>query len=352
MVHLPPHGQRAARLGWMDALRGLALTFVVFDHAIAHTLDNGGELPAWLMIGSDTLNPLRMPLMVFLSGTLLSQSLAKGHTSYLSGKFRNILYPYLLWAFIYTTIWLAVAPITNTQHSVKEYLWIFYFPPAHLWFIYYIFLYYVMMLFVRNLPLLPLAAALLVIAGIGTYLGVSWFERFFFLFAFFVLGHYATIHAATLTRWLNDPRVMTVMALVALGMPAATLLRETTVRYEPASIPLAIAGIALMIWLANRVGERPSFAVFRHLGRHSLQVYILHWMIIATIVITSTKLLGIETPEVVFGWGFVGGFALTVLSIFIIRFCSLQFLFAWPTGTRRSTSQAEGEPRRRRAHSS
>lgn len=346
MVHLPPHGQRAARLGWMDALRGLALTFVVFDHAIAHTLDNGGELPPWLMLGSDTLNPLRMPLMVFLSGTLLSQSLAKGPTSYLSGKFRNILYPYLLWAFIYTTIWLAAAPVTNTPHSANEYLWIFYFPPAHLWFIYYIFVYYVVMLFARNLPLLPLAAALLAIAGIGTYLDVSWFERFFFLFAFFVLGHYATIHAATLTRWLNDRRVMTVMAVVALGMPATALLLETTVRYEPTSIPLAIAGIALMIWLANRVGDRSSFSVFRHLGRKSLQAYILHWMIIATIVTASTKLFGIETPEVLFVLGFVGGFALTLLSIFVIRVFSLEFLFAWPTGAGRSTRQAKGEPLR------
>jgi len=333
MLHLPPHGRKADRLGWMDALRGLALTFVIFDHAVAHTVDYAGDLPSWLAFLTTTLNPLRMPLMVFLSGTLLSQSLAKGPAPYLSGKVRNILYPYLLWSLLYTSIWLIVSPLTGTPHSIEEYLWIFYFPRGHLWFIYYIFFYYVIMLFAKDLPKLPLAAALLVIAGVGTYLEVVWFERFFFLFAFFVLGHYATTHTAVLDRWLHNPRLVAGLGVVALGMPLAAVLRETTVRYEPASIPLAIAGIGLMIVVANRVGERPALALFRHLGRNSLPAYILHWMIIAALVITMVKIIGIQAPPLVFVVGCGGGFATTLLALWVIRTFRLQFLFAWPTRT-------------------
>jgi len=352
MVHLPPHGEKAARLGWMDALRGFALTFVIVDHAIAHTLNYAGDLPSWLTFLTATLHPLRMPLMVFLSGTLLSQSLAKGHAAYLSGKVRNILYPYILWSFIYTSIWLVVSPLTGTPHQFYEYVQIFYFPQGHLWFIYYIFFYYVFMIFEKYLPKLPLMAVLLTIAGIGTYLQIGWFERFFFLFAFFVLGHYATTHAAQLDRWLHNPRVIAGLAVVALGMPLAAVLRETTVRYEPASIPLAIAGIGLMIVVVNRVGERPVLALFRYLGRNSLPAYILHWMIIATIVIALTKILGVQAPLVVFALGGSGGFALTLLALWVIRTFSLQFLFAWPVRTEAATSRFRFSQMLRRGRSS
>jgi len=333
MVRLPPDGEKAARLGWMDALRGLALTLVIVDHAIGHTVSDAGDLPSWLTFVTTTFDPLRMPLMVFLSGTLLSQSLAKGRAAYLSGKVRNILYPYLIWSFVYTTIWLIVSPLSGTPHYPHEYFWIFYYPQGHMWFIYYIFLYYMFMLFAKDLPKLPLAAVLLAIAGINTYFQISWFERFFFLFGFFVLGHYATTHAVMLARWLRNPRLIAGLVVVSLGMPLAALLLETTVRYEPASIPLAIAGIGLMIFIANRIGERPALALFRHLGRNSLPAYILHWMIIATIVIMLTKLVGVEAPLVVFALSGAGGFTLTLLALWVIRTFALQFLFAWPVRT-------------------
>ena len=68
-----PSGSKA-RIGWMDTLRGMAIILVIFDHALYHATLNSDSVPEWIATLSLIFNPLRMPLMVFLSGMLLSPS--------------------------------------------------------------------------------------------------------------------------------------------------------------------------------------------------------------------------------------------------------------------------------------
>jgi uncharacterized membrane protein YcfT len=335
MVALPADERRGVRLGWMDALRGMAMTLVILDHAIAHTVDHAGTLPPWVAGTTASFDPLRMPLMAFLSGTLLSQSLSKGAARFIEGKVRNILYPYLLWTVIYTAIWILVSPLTGTPHHVSELFWNIFDPPGHLWFVYYLFFFYCLMLPLDRLPRMPLIVGLFLAAALCTWLDLLKLERFFFLFAFFVLGHHATRNAETTVLLLRQPAVIVAMAVLALGMPAAAALAETTVRYEPISIPIALAGVGLMLIAANRVGERPALALFRYIGRNSLPAYIVHWMIIAIIVLTATRLLDVRAPVPVFVLGAGGGFLATLLAVEIVNRMPLRFLFSWPKASGR-----------------
>ncbi|HSK39076.1 MAG TPA: acyltransferase, partial [Arenibaculum sp.] len=178
-----------SRIEWMDALRGLAIVLVVYDHALRFTIEYAGQAPAVLTFISETLNPLRMPAMVFLSGMLLSASLSKGPATYIKGKVRNILYPYLLWSAIYVTLFIAAQPITGSDHGWWEYTEIFYSPPAHLWFLYYLFFYYLLMLGLQRVPRLVIAGGSLTLAVLMA--DVPLLPRFWFLFAFFALGDLA-----------------------------------------------------------------------------------------------------------------------------------------------------------------
>ena len=67
----------STRLGWMDFARGLCILLVILMHATGTVEAAGLEPPAGLTLFNQALEPFRMPLLMFLSGMLLSKSLDK-----------------------------------------------------------------------------------------------------------------------------------------------------------------------------------------------------------------------------------------------------------------------------------
>jgi len=330
MVDLPSNLPSQRRLNWMDFVRGFAILLVILLHSVDITVKYAGELPAWLEFVTRSFDPLRMPLMTFLSGMLLARSLSKGTMQFLIGKTRNILFPYVVWSSIYIIMWNISSPLTAGEHSWSDFLDIFYNPPGHLWFIYNIFLYYCFMLLARDVPLFFLMGLTWLIARMLSPFSLEDWNRFFFLFGFFVLGHYATLHAATLGRLLGDARVIALLVIGSLTMPAAVVLFEESVRYQPISLPMAISGIGLTLIVGDAVGAKAALAPIRYVGVRSLPAFILHWLIIAATVIALTKVLGVDQPMTVFLITFVISITATLVALLIIDRSPLRFLFAWP----------------------
>ena len=76
------------RLLWMDRLRGVAIVAVIVLHAeLSARGASGQELPLVHTLNG-ALAPYRMPMLVALSGMLLTPALGKPWRTYLSGKVR------------------------------------------------------------------------------------------------------------------------------------------------------------------------------------------------------------------------------------------------------------------------
>jgi len=294
-------GTGPSRIGWMDALRGLSILLVVFDHSLYFALRTVPGAPEPLILASQALNPVRMPAMVFLSGLLLSASLRKGPVACLEGKVRRILWPYLLWAVIHVSIWLAADPFTDTHHTPWEYVEILYAPPSHLWFLYDLFLFYVLALALQRIPGGVLAVAALALSVVAA----PWpaLQRFLFLYAFFCLGDLAMRHSGRWevmrrsTPWLAGAAVLT----LALG-PAALL--PDPLRYQWQSVPMVLGALLLLSLLGEVLCRTPLSDILRHMGRNSLPVYILHWLVISVLATLAGML----------GWGaWMGGAGLLAL---------------------------------------
>jgi len=85
---------------WMDSLRGAAIIAVVVMHAeLEATTATGVTLPAVHLVDA-LLGPVRMPLLVLLSGMLLPVSLAKGPWSHVRRKLAGIGWPYVVWGLL------------------------------------------------------------------------------------------------------------------------------------------------------------------------------------------------------------------------------------------------------------
>jgi fucose 4-O-acetylase-like acetyltransferase len=178
------------------------------------------------------------------------------------------------------------------------------------------------------------------VAAVCTFIGQDIWERFFFLFGFFVLGHHVILNPGPVQRLLANPYAVAVMIVLTLGMPVAALVAADTVRYEPISIPMALGAVGLMLIGMSAIGEKRYLALFRYIGRNSLQVYVLHFTIIAIAVIAATRILGISNPPTVFVIGLTGGFFGSLLAVWLIRALNLGMLFNWPRPAKQPAKQA------------
>lgn len=175
------------RMEWMDTLRGAAVVAVVVLHVQLTTSAVTGDPLAPLARLDERLADVRMPLLMVLSGVLLSRSLAKGLARHVSGKARAILWPYAVWMVVDLThvfVDAAVAARPVPWQLAGEAL---YDPPGYLWFLAWLFAFHVLAGLLPERVRTVAAFAGLVAAHLASGAGPD-LTRFLWLFPYFLLG--------------------------------------------------------------------------------------------------------------------------------------------------------------------
>lgn len=221
----------------MDRARGAAIVAVVVLHAELQAVGaTGGDLPV-VHEANTLLAPVRMPVLVLLSGMLLTPALARPPGRYLAGKARTLLWPYLVWSAIdLAHLQLRLRLQSGDESLTGEWvLRVLHAPPTYLWFLAYLLVYYV--------AALALPAVVRVVGGPA-------------LLAVTALAPAATFPGDRLT-WL--------LGWFLVGDTLGRLLRR---HLRPVTVPR---------------GD-----VLGHVGRHSLVYYVSH-LVVAILV---TDVLG------------------------------------------------------------
>lgn len=178
------------RLEWVDWLRGLAILFVVFHHAVVAFVVVGVSPPDWALVTNSVVSPYRMPMLMFLSGLLLDRSLRKPTRVYIAGKLRRIGWPYLVWTMGIIVFLVAASQLLGSGgYSIESILSLILDPRTYTWYLAYLLLYYLLALVV---PPLARAVAVPVLFTLSFVIhdGDGW-TRLTFLLAFFFLGDLA-----------------------------------------------------------------------------------------------------------------------------------------------------------------
>lgn len=240
-----------ARMDWMDTLRGGAVVAVVVLHAqLTTSAVTGAELEPLRSL-NELLAVVRMPLLMMLSGVLVSRSLAKGLGRHLDGKVRAILWPYAVWmAFDLTHVMVDSAVLGKELpwHMVAE---AFYDPPGYLWFLAYLFCFHLIVAF---LPPAARICAIPVCLTLAAFAGVDGgAQRFLALLPFFLLGD-------ALARWLPG-RVAPGVAAFANRLhwaPLAAVGRASVVYYVCHMLVIVYA--VPLLW--HGLGLQPAWLVW------------------------------------------------------------------------------------------
>ena len=254
----------------MDQVRGLAILLVVAFHGRTVLRRFSPDVPDWLYEFTAFFAPFRMPLLMFLSGMLLSRSLSKPTRTYFLGKARGIAWPYLVWSCLFLLVAGQASP-----ESLVAVLWS---PPSYLWYLPYLLAYYGVAWALHRLRLpLPVAAAV----GLGTSVLIDALlihagQRFPFLFVFFVAGHAYTQHGCPLPRRSRTVWAYAAGAVVLVGGLAS--VAGTDLKYEPQHLIVPAAGVALCLLLAPQSQAGATARVLGYIGRESLVFFVSHFV--------------------------------------------------------------------------
>ncbi|WP_426120429.1 acyltransferase family protein [Kocuria sp. LHG3120] len=308
----------------MDTLRGLSIVLVVINHSFVFTYEDLASAPAWLVAFNSAFSPLRMPLMVFLSGLLVPLSLRKSTRRYAAGKLKNVLHPYLVWSAIMILILAAASVLIGRPFDTALILRVFYWPIEHLWFIAYLLVFYAVALATKSMEPLLVAVPAGLIAFIP--LGGEW-PRFWVLLCFFMLGITAARHGDRWERILNQTAwawAGTVMFLVLLRI--STQIGE--LRYEPAVIPLVLVCVVAACIAGRALGSPQALHHLRYVGRESLIYYVVHWPVILVSFVALRQTMPGVPDLVTFCVGIVIAFvASTAMALAAARLAPVSWLF-------------------------
>ncbi|WP_027881501.1 acyltransferase [Meiothermus rufus] len=287
-------------LPWVDVYRGLAILGVLVAHVGGRFLR---EVPQdseywWFIATFNRLLAFVVPAFLFLSTLLIGMSLLRSGPPYSWSRLRPVVVPYLVWTGIYLLFRFyegTLPPLTPERISL--YL---------LWGKSYFHLYY-MVLAIQLVLLMPLLLPVLrrkvpawaiLLPSFGLTLAFYWANRLYWQIPFpgSTLIWYLPTLAVGLTLVHHMPRLEALMpryrvwglVFVGLGMAlylplaydAIRNIPVNTFQYQVGYWIYSSAASLVLVSLALGLARTPLSPALQLLGRYSLQIYLIHPLVI------------------------------------------------------------------------
>lgn len=274
------------RYAWMDALRGAAIILVIHLH-VTENISKFPDTPQILMDLTNLIAPLRMPILVFLSGLLVSNSILKGKKEYFSGKIRNILYPFLIWTAIMYGLSYAKEVFLGDPMQATFLQALTVMPLYHLWFLEFLLIYYVIIYYLKDInPIVTLSCIILlyiVFYGYGD-------DRLLSLFFFFALGYFLGNNLSKVFKKIKEIKPISIFILMLLAVIFSILnMKNLLINNNPYYLLSALFFIPILIRFFILIENTKLSKLLEYFGVGSLVIYLVHLPVI-TVVFNILKL--------------------------------------------------------------
>jgi fucose 4-O-acetylase-like acetyltransferase len=314
-----------SRFAWVDYLRGIAILLVVYRHVLLGLTRGDMVIPASLVNANMIFYSFRMPLFFIISGIFIGGSIAKRPFKKLVWiKFENLLYPYLIWAFIQVTLQILLSRYTNTERTLKDYTFILYDPKLldQFW--------YLPALFNATLVYLVIKVKLhapnwlQLFIGLGFYILSPMIHKFSMLsdwmhfYIFFALGDILAFEffKDRFQAFLKSPWTLLVVTPIFVLTQIFYLHLPRNVFGDVDQwqfLWIALVGCFSMFVLAFLLKILDILRFLRVLGFHSLYIYVMHVLVAAFVRTVLIKYVHLNNPEVLLACGIVMGVTIPVI---------------------------------------
>jgi fucose 4-O-acetylase-like acetyltransferase len=328
---LPKATAAPSRTAWIDMARGLAEVSVVTFH-ILQAMNNAGLTPEglfdwWTPVG----DMIRMPLMMFVAGLFVEYSLRKGPKAYFTGKTQRVVWPFLVWAHVYSIYWY-LKPSAFDARSLNDVLLTVIAPGSHLWFLQSLMIYYVAAYFLLKRGLMTtFGVAVLAMAIIPfTPDDAEWLRRLPYLFLFFLFG----VGFNRILRARGFPFGAVVgCVLIALAIATPVLITDAFgfSKYYLQAIPASIIGVLACLQISRFLVHVPGVNwVLNLFGKFSLEIYCAHVVFSSLTRQVLVKLFGWNEFWPIFLACTVAGLFMPIVMALVLRRIGLDVFFEWP----------------------
>lgn len=324
-----------------DYAKGIGILLVVYGH-VARGLIGAGlamDKAAYGLIDS-VIYSFHMPLFFIPAGLLFPGSIARhSRRSLIENKFRLIFYPYVVWSLIQGAIEVEFTGATNSRVTWGQVLSFLWQPRDQFWFLYILFVIFVVsaILYRRTniywSTIIVFIAAMLFMFKIPPldFYVVNIFRA---CFVFFAVGVSARI------LWPPDPerqaRPVLMLWLSAMLFGGSQYLLHgpfglDAYNGEPVvRLMLALSGSAFVIALSHFL-LRFDRRWLSYLGRHSIEIYLVHIIAASGIRIILQKFLGITDVGIQLVSGMIAGVGAPSLLAALAPKFGFNWLFAAPS---------------------
>ncbi|WP_395021351.1 acyltransferase family protein [Dongia sp.] len=309
--------------------RGMAEVSVVTFH-ILQAMNNAGLTPKglfdfWTPVG----DMIRMPLMMFVAGLFVEYSLRKGPKAYFTGKLQRVVWPFLVWAHVYSIYWY-IKPSPFDQRTLGEVLMTVITPGSHLWFLQSLFIYYVAVFFLLKRGIwVTLVVSALVLAVIP-FFEAEEIRRLSYLFLFFVFG--IGFNRILRTRGFPfGPIVGASLVALAIVLPVMITREFGFSKYYLVAIPASIVGVGACLAISRLAVHIPGVNWLLTLfGTFSLEIYSAHVIFSSFTRQVLMKLFHWESFWPIFLLCTAAGLFMPIVMALALRRFGLDVVFEWP----------------------
>ncbi len=304
-----------SRVPWVDVAKSFAIILVALNHATVLGVPEELANPAWLDINT-YLAAFRMPMFFFAAGLFAESIVRRPWGRLWTSRLALLVWMFLLWTLIRFAYFSAVPMDTRPRETnvlvlAISPLW----PLSGLWFLHALVAFFVVSKLLHRMPrwlLLGLAAAMSIAFSSGvTVFNIS-YDGMAKYYIFFLIGMF---FRERVLRENASARPLATVALIAVyGLAVAVSVITGTEKVPGTQLVLGIAAITAGSLLARAIAATPARGLFAYLGRNTIQIYVLHVLLIA-LTYTLLESWGVTAADGVASWLIPIGTAVLAIAV-------------------------------------
>jgi fucose 4-O-acetylase-like acetyltransferase len=263
------------RIAWIDIAKGIAITLVVYGHVMQGAIHREMlRSPQLAIFSLDLIYTFHMPAFFFVSGLFIGPALRRSAGEFLKGRFRTILWPYLLWSVIGALSAAAFRnfysnPSANPIRSLINIFW----DTGGFWFLYVLFLTQVLALLFRPVPKHISLAFGIVLYFLGSKFEIAVVTKLTSFLPYLFAGICCEPFVEHIS---NVPRRITMLAFAILGGIQCSAVQFGLHAIPAVNLLLGFSGTLWLIAAARLLEGARSARAFGTVGSASLVVFLLH----------------------------------------------------------------------------
>jgi fucose 4-O-acetylase-like acetyltransferase len=328
------HKHTTNRLDWVDCCKGICIVLVVFGHI------TGGLNAAKLLPANSVYLTLRswvylfhMPAFFLLSGIFATKTLTRPWVSLLRNKTRSLVYPYILWTWIYMTAQMSSGNLSNNPPDVARALQLLWEPYGYgLWFLYSLFVISLLFHFFMHSGM---RRSVILIVALGFHL-MAWFNVFGFWpilnttmqnLIYYAIG---SLFASKIQATMQDINRLRSFALGILSLGLMTVLNAVTnPEKTPTELISALFGIVGAIGISHGLAGWKLGRLFSILGFFSLEIYLGH-ALFGSSARAIAKFFSIHSVFFHVCFGMTVVLICSTILAFLCQKLKFPYLYRWP----------------------